>query len=79
MTPATFPMRSRNVRAFSQQGLPQIQGFVGGLQIRLGRFDSGTRLKHLADQALCLSTNLSTFTLRARFVHGTNLLWRMTE
>ena len=70
MTLATFTGCSRSVRAFSQQNAVANQGDDYGLQIREDRFDSGTRLHDLADPALSLSTEFSTFTFWARSVLG---------
>lgn len=70
MSVATFTLRPRYVLSFSQHEAKRNQCLVGGLQIREGRFDSGTRLNYLAVSLFGVSTHLSTFTFRARSVPG---------
>ena len=65
MIAATFTGRFRFVRLFSQQACYKIQCVEYGLQIRVGGFDSPTRLKYLADLARGFSTRFATFTKRA--------------
>lgn len=68
MTVATFTLRFRFVRLFSQRKSLRIQHVGRGLQIREGGFDSPTRLQYLADLARGFSTCFSTFPVCSGFV-----------
>lgn len=65
--PGSFPLCPP---LFSTAGIDS-KGKISGLQIREDRFDSGTRLQHLADFAQALSTRFSTFRFWFRSVPRT--------